>query len=406
MTVDLISNVRAITPTGVVDDATVAIEEGRVVSIEGRRSYAGAVDGGGALCLPGLVDCHCDAIEKEVSPRPTVRFDLDFALSSLEARFLSAGITTVHHGVSFGDDGLSLRSVTLATDLVEVIARRRRVFPRLDHRVLFRAPVRAEGSVNHAVASLRRRDLGTGPRLLSVEDHTPGQGQFRDLAIYEAAIRPLHGDNAPAEVARRVAAGRSFEPVRVTNLATVERLASSGTAKIVAHDLVDADEIERSRGWGASIAEFPVSIDAARRARELDMPVVLGAPNVLLGGSHSGNVSAEAVIAAGFCTALASDYLPTSLLAAAFDLAERNVVPLHRAVALVTSGPARAAGLPDRALEVGATADLVLVAVKGRWPSVSAILPHTASAGANGVVYNPGPAGLHGALAQAPVVHG
>jgi len=138
---------------------------------------------------------------------------------------------------------------------------------------------------------------------------------------------------------------------------------------------VDAGEVAEARRWGAAVAEFPVTVEAARAARERQMPVVLGAPNVLLGGSHSGNASAEELIALGYCTGLASDYAPSTLLAAAFDLARRDVVGFTAAMALVTSGPAAAVGLSDHGrLEPGCVADLVLVEQDGRWPRVVCVL--------------------------------
>ena len=378
MSVQLLSNVRAVTPSGVVDDATVAMEDGVIVGVEEGRSYLGAEDGRGAYCLPGLIDSHCDAIEREISPRPTAVFDFDFALRSLEQRFLGAGITTAYHGVRFADEGTVMRSLPSAARLVEVIAERCKEHPRLDHRVLHRVPVRSSGAMERARACLLDGEDGRHPQLLSFEDHTPGQGQYRDLGAYRAALRvsrPASDAEVDAELARQVEESRASEPVRLANLALVRELAASGSARVVAHDCVDEDDLDAARASGASVAEFPVTLDAARYARSQGMPVVLGAPNVLLGGSHSGNVAAEAVIAAGLCTGLASDYLPSSLLAAAFDLAARGVVALHEAIRLVTAGPAEVIGEPGRGvLEAGADADLILVVQQGRWPVVRSVL--------------------------------
>lgn len=379
MTVQLLSHVRAVTPGRIVEDATVATEDGRVVAIEEHRSYVGAVDGRGAFCLPGLVDSHCDAIEREISPRPTARFDVDFALRSLERRFLGSGITTAFHGVRFGneeDAGIE----PLGPCLVDAIVRRREEHPRLDHRILYRVPARGAGAVERARTRLDAVAVPGESPLLSFEDHTPGQGQYRDLAQYKAAMRHYGADSdADAEVDRRLREAVATLPVREANVVRIGHLAAEGTARILAHDCVDEEEVAAAVGWGAAVAEFPVTIEAARAARDRGMPVVLGAPNVLLGGSHSGNLSAEVAITAGLCTGLASDYLPPSMLAAAFDLAGRNVLALPDAVHLVTAGPAEVAGHPDRGqLRVGAPADLILVALEGRWPSVVAVLTQAA----------------------------
>jgi alpha-D-ribose 1-methylphosphonate 5-triphosphate diphosphatase len=380
MTVQLLSYVRAITPDRTIDDATVAIEDGRIVGVEPNARYQGAFDGRGAFCLPGLIDTHCDAIEREISPRPTAVFDIEFALRSLEQRFLGAGITTAYHGVSFADDMGGTRSITQALALVDIIAARRAERPRLDHHPLLRVQARTARSAELAGSCLAKS--GDGQVLLSFEDHTPGQGQYRDLEKFKEVMRLARdGDDGPdpdADIARRLDAAKETLPIRQANLSQVEGLAARGEVRLLAHDCVDDCELDEARRRGASVAEFPVTIEAARAARERGMPVVVGAPNVLLGGSHSGNVSAEDVIAAGLCTGLASDYLPPSMLAAAFDLARRAVIDLPTAIGLVTSGPAQVAGCPDRGrLVPGAPADLILATVEGRWPRVLSVVSDT-----------------------------
>jgi alpha-D-ribose 1-methylphosphonate 5-triphosphate diphosphatase len=378
MVVQLLSNVRAVVGGRIVEDATVASEDGRIVSIEENRSYSGAIDGRGAFCLPGLVDSHCDALEREVSPRPTVSFDPEFALRSLEARFLGAGITTACHGVNFFGEGDRMRSPEMAARLVGVIAERRAEGARISHRVLFRVPVRTTDSVDRAIECLPGGQPDGDVPLVSFEDHTPGQGQYRNIDMYKAAIseeqRARIGD-LDAEIARRIAEAEAMLPTREANLARIRDLAAAGSARVLAHDCVDAGEVEQAWRWGAAVAEFPVTVQAARAARDRQMPVVLGAPNVLLGGSHSGNASAEEVIAQGYGTALASDYAPSTLLAAAFDLARRGVVEFPAAVALITAGPAEAVGLRDHGrLAPGCVADLTLVEQDGRWPRVVCVL--------------------------------
>jgi alpha-D-ribose 1-methylphosphonate 5-triphosphate diphosphatase len=381
MVVQLLSNVRAVVGDRIVDGATVAIEDGLIVGIEENRSYVNAIDGRGAFCLPGLVDSHCDALEREVSPRPTVSFDLEFALRSLEGRFLAAGITTACHGVSFTGEGDRdrMRTPEMAAGLVDVIAARRARGARIDHRVLFRLPARSTGSVDRAIECLPAGQPSGDMPLVSFEDHTPGQGQYRDIEMYKAAIPADHqakiGD-LDAEIARRMAEAETMLPIREANQERVRDLAVGGSARVLAHDCVDATEVAQARGWGAAVAEFPVTVEAARAARDQQMPVVLGAPNVLLGGSHSGNASAEELIALGYCTGLASDYAPSTMLAAAFDLARRNVVEFPAAIALITSGPAEVIGLTDHGrLAPGCVADLVLVEQDGRWPRVVCVLP-------------------------------
>jgi alpha-D-ribose 1-methylphosphonate 5-triphosphate diphosphatase len=377
MVVQLLSNVRAVVGGRIIEAATVASEDGRIVGIEENRSYAGAIDGRGAFCLPGLVDSHCDALEREVSPRPTVSFDPEFALRSLEARFLGAGITTACHGVSFSSED-RMRSPEMAARLVGVVAARRAAGARIEHRVLFRVDARTAGSIDRAIECLPGGQPEGDVPLVSFEDHTPGQGQYRNIDMYKAAIpeerRARIGD-LDAEIARQMAEAETLLPIREANLARIRDLAAAGSTRVLAHDCVDADEVAQARRWGAAVAEFPCTVEAARAALDQQMPVVLGAPNVLLGGSHSGNASAEELIALGCCTGLASDYAPSTMLAVAFDLARRGIVEFPAAVALITSGPAEAVGLPDHGrLAPGCVADLVLVEQDGRWPRVVCVL--------------------------------
>ncbi len=148
-------------------------------------------------------------------------------------------------------------------------------------------------------------------------------------------------------------------------------LAQQGRVRLLAHDLENAEQVREAVGWGTAVAEFPLSRSAAAEARHCGLHVVMGAPNVVRGGSHSGNVAASDLVASDLCNALASDYQPSTMLAAAFGLATEGTCSLTRAVALVTSGPADAAGLVDRGrLLPGQRADLALVGLAGAWPRV------------------------------------
>lgn len=374
-----IAGVRAVVDGTLLEDARVTIEDGVIVEIaSGTRIGAGAVDGRGALLLPGLIDTHTDGLERERQPRQTASLDTVFALRSFESRLWSAGITTVFHGVGFDDRPGHHRSLAVATELWEAIMERRsQPSAPVDHRVLYRLEARSEGGFE-AMRRCVARDQGDARPLVSYEDHTPGQGQYRDVqrfvdAIADDALPP--GVTRQQRVEEIVAAAEATHERAERNRGLVGQLARGAVATVLAHDVEDGDGIAAAAAWGAHIAEFPLTVEAAAAARRLGMPVVCGAPNALRGGSHSGNVAAVELVAAGLCTVLASDYLPTSLLASLWLLAERKVVSLPEAVALVTSGPAAAVGLADRGrLAVGLRADVVLVAHDHPWPRVCAVV--------------------------------
>ncbi|CAN5876369.1 hypothetical protein BH23ACT2_BH23ACT2_13520 [soil metagenome] len=305
-----IAHVRAVHDDRIVDDATVTVTDGRIAEIApGGPPPAGAVDGHGAFLIPGVI---C-----------TRRRDGDAPVA---------------------------------------------------HLVLHRMEARSDRGWAELGAALPASEgLGHLP-LLSFEDHSPGQGQFRDVAQYKAAFNEStlpEGRTVDEVVAERLAEAEARAGLRQQNLLAVKALAQQGRVRLLAHDLEDGEQVRGAATWGTSVAEFPLSRDAAEEARRCGLQVAMGAPNVLRGGSHSGNVSAAELVGADLCDALASDYQPSTMLAAAFGLAADGICSFPRAIALVTSGPAAAAGLDDRGrLAPGLRADLALVTLDGAWPRV------------------------------------
>jgi alpha-D-ribose 1-methylphosphonate 5-triphosphate diphosphatase len=219
--------------------------------------------------------------------------------------------------------------------------------------------------------------LGTGEiRLISLMDHTPGQGQYRDLEKYVTSIAQWRGvDRSHIEreledrLEQRKNAGDDWALAR-----DIAALAAQQGIPIASHDDDTREKIDLVASLGVSIAEFPVTLEAAQEARQRGLHIVMGAPNVLRGGSHSGNLNALEAVEAGLVDLLAADYAPVALLQAVFIIAERGLLPLHEAAKLVSQGPAEALGLHDRGrLEVGRRADIVLASTEGR-PRVRATL--------------------------------
>ncbi|HYH32305.1 MAG TPA: alpha-D-ribose 1-methylphosphonate 5-triphosphate diphosphatase [Pseudonocardia sp.] len=372
----VLGHVRAVLPDRVLDDARVAVRDGRIAEVDPHPAGAAAdVDGGGAYCLPGLVDVHSDGLERERMPRPGAEVPWRFALLSFEGKLRAAGITTVFHGAAFeqGEGSLKVRSVEAALALCREVADRAGGL--LEHRVLHRLDVRSP----EGLAALRARLAALdAPAVVSHEDHTPGQGQYADRAHYERYVmgtRDLTPQQARAHVDAFVAARDANLAVRNEALSWLGERAQAGAVRLFGHDPASAAEIAALAGRGGAVAEFPTTVEAALAARERGIPVVMGAPNVLRGGSHAGNASARELVGRGLVTALASDYLPSGLLAAAFLLAADGVATLPAAVGLVTAGAAQAVGLPDRGtLTPGARADLVLAEAGQPWPLVRAVL--------------------------------
>ncbi|MBD3002669.1 MULTISPECIES: alpha-D-ribose 1-methylphosphonate 5-triphosphate diphosphatase [unclassified Streptomyces] len=377
----VLGHVRAVLPDRVLDDALVAVRDGRIAEVAPHPAGVEAdVDGQGMLCLPGLVDVHSDGLEKELLPRPGAELPLEFALLSFEGKLRAAGVTTAYHGAAFEESGGRgmRRTLENARRICAAVASRADE-GLVDHRILHRLDVRCP----EGLAGLRQRlerigGAERGPVLVSHEDHTPGQGQYADRGYYERYLVGTRGvteDEARAYVDRLIEDRDGRLDVREEALDWLGEQARAGRIRLLGHDPGSAGEIEELRMRGGAVAEFPTTVAAAEAAYEHGMPTVMGAPNVLRGNSHNGNASGRELVGRGLVTALASDYLPSGLLSAALLLAEEGLAPLPAAVGLVTGGAAAVAGLPDRGrLEAGLRADLVLAEPGRPWPVVAAVL--------------------------------
>ncbi len=370
-----VTNVNAVTPRGLVDGATVVVENGIIVDVGRVASPPKAFDGRGLLLIPGIVDTHSDALEKELRPRSSALFDTGFAVRSLEAKAAGAGITTMFHGLGFEESQDGDRTVAQAVDMTSaLLARGQDGTARIDHRLLFRMEARRVAGHHEADVWIEKCKLlhGIAP-IVSFEDHTPGQGQYGNLDKYRYALRDAFADEEELEahVKHVVAEAVATNPVRDATLARLSGLARRGAARLLVHDPDGVEAIEAAVAAGATVAEFPVSVTAAQAARDAGLLIVMGGPNVVRGRSHSGNVSAEELVRAGICDAIASDYQPTTLLASIGELVQRGACDLVQAVALVTSGPAAVVGLSDRGrLEPGCRGDVLLTGLDNGWMSV------------------------------------
>ncbi|MBV8086839.1 MAG: alpha-D-ribose 1-methylphosphonate 5-triphosphate diphosphatase, partial [Chloroflexi bacterium] len=291
---------------------------------------------------------------------------------SLEGRLKAAGISTAFTGVGFQENEGYGRTIELARQLCALLHERRSSAEgQVEHRILFRLDARTPVGLDAMLGCLP----AAGQALVSIEDHTPGQGQFRNLdqlkRQYRANGRAQNDEEIEAILAQRIAERNELLPHVQSNRRVLRQLVSEGRIRLLAHDLEDAAQTVEAHDLGASVAEFPLSLEAARAAHQCGMQVVMGAPNVVRGGSLAGNVGAAQLVSHGLCDALASDYQPAAILAAVFRLADDGVADLPRAAGLATWGSARTVGLEDRGeLAEGRRADLVLVDLDGGWPVV------------------------------------
>ena len=352
---------------------SVAIRGGVIAAIEqGAAVPRGAVDCGGDLLAPGLIELHTDNLERHLEPRPGVEWPARAAIAAHDAELAGCGITTVYDAVRVGSitsdesGGFGEYARALVTD---IRAMREAGALRIDHHLHLRAEICSETLAEE----LGRYGAEDGVGIVSLMEHTPGRRQFRDTAAFEAYLRGRRGMDAEAFRAYAAFLVDLTERVGARHEAAAVAAARRLGAAIASHDDTTEAHVEASARHGAAVAEFPTTVEAARACRSAGIAVMMGAPNLMRGGSHSGNVAAEALAREGLLDVLSSDYVPAALLSGAVRLGE-IWGSVARGLACVTEAPAHAVGLADRGrLEPGLRADLVRVASPGGVPATRGV---------------------------------
>jgi alpha-D-ribose 1-methylphosphonate 5-triphosphate diphosphatase len=334
----------------------------------GPSSLATAHDLNGDFLLPGLVEVHTDNLERHVTPRPKVNFPMLGAVQAHDAEVAGAGITTVLDAIGVGDpygDGFRSRDQSALLDVLDQLEAAGLL--RADHLIHVRCELPAANAQDLFAPFARHPRL----RLISLMDHTPGQRQWTDIEHARTYYTGKKGwSDAKFNEEMRIAPQRQAEHAQ-PNRAWFTGFARTHAVALATHDDTTVEHVDEAHTLGASMSEFPTTLAAARRAKALGLCTVAGAPNVIRGGSHSGNVSAMELAREGVLDALSSDYVPSSLLQSAWRLTQEGGFSLPEAVCVVSRHPARAVGLADRgAIAVGLRADLIRVKVLGDHPVV------------------------------------
>jgi alpha-D-ribose 1-methylphosphonate 5-triphosphate diphosphatase len=350
------------------------VDDGRIDEIGEHDSRGAGIDFQGDYLLPGLIELHTDHLESHYFPRRAVTWHAGSAVLAYDAQIAAAGITTVFDSLRVGVDEFDVGAQLgdEAALLAEAIRRAADAdLLRADHLTHLRCEVAAPNVVDSLHAVLASHSA----QLISLMDHSPGQRQYRDLEKYFIYYSGKSGRSRAdlAEVAgerQRIGGVRALE-----NRPRIVEIAKARGIVLASHDDTTAEEVALARCDGVTIAEFPTTLEAASASRAAGMATVMGAPNVVRGGSHSGNASARELAEAGQLDILSSDYVPAALLMAAFRLADAPAVGgLAGAMRLVSKAPAEATGLKDRGeIAVGRRADLLRVAMHDGEPVVRAV---------------------------------
>lgn len=355
-----LSNFTLVLPDEVVDAGSVRIEDGVIAEIRAEPVAGAVIDGGGRLLMPGFVDLHGDMIEREIAPRPNAQMPIDFGIHELDKKLAAAGVTTAYAAVSFATESVygHVRSLETTSAVIEGINRLRDNLL-IDHRVHARYEITNVGAAPTLERLLKADEID----MVSLTDHTPGQGQYNNIAAYVASIseRRAISEEMAAEIVRKRIAMRDNPQIEV-KLKEIVSLSLQHGLSLASHDDDSVEKVAEMFDLGVTISEFPVTLPAAEEARRRGLWTLMGAPNALRGQSMSGNLSALDATKAGLLTIIAADYHPAAFVPGIFKLADMSEGGLPAAVAMATGNAARSAGLTDRGeITVGQRADFVVV---------------------------------------------
>jgi len=361
MNTPIFKNAQLVLPHEVVL-GSVSVHNGLISSVDqGPATHAEGWNLQGDYLMPGFVEMHTDNFERHLMPRPKVQWAEMPALLAHDAEVAAAGITTVFDALGVGDaDPDSLRGSTWNPVIETLDTCAREDLLRADHHLHVRCELPAPNTIELFAPFHDHPRLS----LISLMDHTPGQRQWENIEVarvYYTGKKGWSNEKFERQVelagelqARYAAPHRAY----FVNYCQTHRIA------LASHDDTTVAHVRQAHAEGASMSEFPTTLLAAKTAHELGLLNVMGGPNVVRGGSHSGNVAAADLARHGLLDILSSDYVPGSLLSAAMRLVDDEILSLPQAIATVSHNPAKATGLNDRGqIAVGLRADLIQVRV-------------------------------------------
>lgn len=332
------------------------------------------IDAEGAYISPGFIDIHSDYIENMSSPRPTSIMDFNLSIRETEKILINNGITTMFHSLSlYGVDlfeNKPIRSDENVKKLMDIIGETHNNKHLIRHRLHTRFEI---DNVN-GVEKLKEYIKAGKIDLLSFMDHTPGQGQYRNIEIYKKTMKG-YKNVTDSEIDEMIEVRKNEERLTIETIEELANLAREKNIAIASHDDDSAEKIDFVKGAGATISEFPITMDVAKYARGEGMFTIAGAPNVLLGGSHSGNLSAAEAIKENCIDILCSDYYPASMLHSIFILNEKYNMNLCEMFKLVTINPAKAVKMDKMigSIKEGKKADILVIEKLDELPVITSV---------------------------------
>ncbi|MCL1789987.1 MAG: alpha-D-ribose 1-methylphosphonate 5-triphosphate diphosphatase [Peptococcaceae bacterium] len=376
-----IINGKIVTPDSVVAGKTLLINHDRIYGfVESLENVAvdRVVNAHGRYVMPGLIDVHSDKLEQYIQPRPNSQVDFEFALKICERDLLGSGITTMYHSISlFGDEYFgssplrTKENVQRLADLITGIHLR-------NHLIHHRFHIRIEIDNLEAYDIVRDMIHQNKAHQISFMNHAPGQGQYRSLAAYQDTIVKYNGNLGGKEVKAMSADDLMTYHLNKPKLTfhqmeTLTKMAHDHGLPVASHDDDTPEKLEENLKIGVDISEFPITMEAAKAAKSMGFYTVVGAPNILRGCSHSGNMSATEAILEDYADILCSDYYPAAIMHSVFTMHMKHGIPLHQMVNMATVNPAKAMRIDDDygSLEIGKKADILIVEMLDGYPVIT-----------------------------------
>ncbi len=363
-----IKNARIILPEKVLT-GSVAITAGRISRIyEGSPDYheGQEIDAEGLYLMPGIIDMHSDAIEKEIQPRPNTLLPVHMAFHELEKRLASSGITTMYHSLSLSNEW-GVRDSEMVSVVIDNINSYKKNLSMINHKIHLRYEITYLDGADILLDLIRSNSID----LMSYMDHTPGQGQFKDDEAYKRFTIKTYGriDSDFETYLKNSAELRN--KIDWNKLMNIALEAKEKGIALASHDDDNYGKIDTLIDCRGSISEFPINIETAIYAKNKGIYVCVGAPNIIRGKSHSSNMRAIDAVRAGACDIICSDYIPGAMLPAALAVAKENG-DLPGAARMVSQNPAAALGIDKDlgSIEEGKIADMILFDICGGYPVI------------------------------------
>lgn len=373
-----IKNGRIVTPDQIIEGKTLLLDNDRIFDIcqfDGTADKT--IDAHGRYILPGFIDVHSDKIEQFIFPRPTAKFPFELALKECEKELLQLGITTIYHSFSLYRDELlgksPLRTKESVLEMAELIADIQNRSHLIHHRFHLRLEIDNIAAFDIAKEMISRHLVHE----ISFMDHTPGQGQYRNLEVYRDTLDKYHGmENEGKTFEEVLEYHQDKDMLSFAQLKELAELAHANHITVASHDDDTVEKLEVNRQLGVDISEFPITEEVAKAAHDIGFYTIAGAPNILLGGSHSGNMSAAQAIQKGSVDILCSDYFPQALLHSLFVMRDKYGQTLPDMVNKVSLNPAKAMGIDKDygSIAPGKKADLVIADILDGYPVVTHVL--------------------------------